>query len=243
MELPSGIDLKGISGTKLYFWDIPTYFKVYDYAKKSWVFDKEVTTRPDYHFNDFALAPDGTAYIVGRYSDNSYNNGGAVSTLWTISSDLKTVTETLLKEDNNPNDYTAFSVDLDSDGNVWVLSYLSTAFGRGGLKLYKNGKYQRTVYTDNNANDCHYIRFYGNDYYIVSTAGASGNSIRVFKNTSSLYTISHPHFLSVNCLYISMQGEMYFTAHCFNENQRYIYKGNNVIYTIDNGLYSFAVVY
>ena len=233
--------LMGIVGNKLYFYKVNS-FKVYDTSKNAWAFNKAVTTKPDFYFTDIAIAPDGTAYLSGTYKDDTHSSGGMVAALWTISSDLQTVTEEL-QHNGSTYDYYAESVALDPDGNVWTLTYRATAYGNGGLKLYKNGKYQRTVYSSPhpNGNHNHHITFKGSDMYIISSV-EEAEELRVYKNSAILYKLTHPHSFYANKVYFSKTGDMYFAAHCYTDEKTFVYKNGEIIFSVDNYISSMAVV-
>ena len=243
MEFPKEGELVSIVGNKLYFWDHQD-FEIYDSVKKSWVFDNTVTDKPSFHFTDYAIAPDGTAYLSGRYKDTSHNNGGMVAVIWTISKDQKTVTETVLKQNSSVYEYNAVSVAVDKNGDVWALTYRANAFSNGGLKLYKNGNYQRKVTTDMNPNDCHFIAFHGSDQYVIVTNDPA-SEIRVYKNNSSspLYKYTHQHYFTADKPYFNTKGDLFFSAFCSNERKSFLYKNGQQLYTLDESVRTMGVLY
>lgn len=238
----------GIVGDKLYFMDLPRTVKIYDKSKGTWLFNKELSDKEDVILNDITVGPDGTAYVAGKYGDKTHGNGGGVAALWTISSDQKTVTESLMHT-GNTYEYIALSVAVDPSGHVWVVTYRDTGFGNGGMKLYKDGVFKRVVYTDYNGNYSHYIRFYGNDLYLITAVGPEAKSIRIYKyknadtnSQSILYTINHPHFSLPDNLFFSKNGDLYFSARCSTEGKSFIYKNGQLLYTAE-AVSSMAVVY
>ena len=247
MDLPFAKPF-GIVGDKLFFYERPISISVYDKSKGSWIFNKVLSDKNGVHLNDVAVGPDGTTYVAGMYDDNSHNSGNHIAVLWTVSSDQQTVTETLI-HNGDTYDYTALSVAVDPNGHVWVATYRPTGFGNGGLKLYKDGVFQRVVYTDYNGNYCHFIRFNGNDLYLITGVGVDAKKIRIYKyenaNPNSqkvLYEISHPHFSLPDNLYFSKNGDLYFSARCTEEGVYFVYKNGEKLYTSE-GVSSLAVVY
>ena len=245
---PVHCNLVGVTGEKLFFFERPRHVSIYDYSKGDWIFDKNISDKNDVNINDVVVGPDGTTYIAGHYQDKTHNNGGGAATLWTISSDQKTVTETIM-HNGSTYEYTALSVTVDSGGHVWVLTNLDSAYGNGGMKLYKDGKYQRVIYKDNNGNFTHYIRSHGNDLYVVTGVGAQARTIRVYQfkngnlNSQTIaYTITHPNFFLPDNLFISKNGDVYFSAHCHTDNKSYLYKNGQELYSAEM-ISSMAVVY
>ena len=213
-------------GNYLYFWWFGP-LTIYDYSKKTWVFKKALSDNDDIRIIDVAAGPDGKTYVVGRTPDSSLV-GRYASTMWTISSDMQTVTETRL-HNGSEYDFTAFSVDVDSDGNVWVLSYRLGGLSNSGLKLYKNGVYVRSINYDNDANDVHHLIARGKDLYIFAT-GDSTYEVRVYKNNSVLYTIPGYACTQASKPCFSKSGDIYIPVYDHHTRKSAIYKNGQLLY-------------
>ncbi|MBQ7072502.1 MAG: Ig domain-containing protein [Bacteroidales bacterium] len=229
-----------VKGNYIYFWWFGP-LSIYDYSKKTWVFKKALSDNDDIRIIDVAAGPDGKTYVVGRVPDSSLV-GRYASTMWTISSDMQTVTETRL-HNGSEYDFTAFSVDVDSDGNVWVLSYRLGGLSNSGLKLYKNGVYVRSINYDNDANDVHHLIARGKDLYIFAT-GDSTYEVRVYKNNSVLYTIPGYACTQAGKPCFSKSGDIYIPVYDHNTRKSAIYKNGQLLYgNITESIEFLAVVH
>ncbi|MBR1927204.1 MAG: Ig-like domain-containing protein, partial [Bacteroidales bacterium] len=168
--------LRGAAEGKLYF--IDTYsINIYEASTGEKLFGQALSSDSEYRNTGMAVAPDGTAYVVG-YCRDAF--GKRVGRLWTISKDLKVSEQTLY---DGGSEEVGLDVAVDSDGNVWALT-------RGkGLNLYKNGKLERVVRDDPDGNRSHFISFNGKDMYIVSTSYGQEEVI-VDMNDKVLYKIA-----------------------------------------------------
>lgn len=232
--------IRMVKGNYIYFWWFGP-ISIYDYSKKTWVFKKNLSDKDDVRILDMAAGPDGKTYVVGRFPDDS-QSGKYVSTMWTISSDMQTITETTL-HNGSEYDFTSFSVDVDSDGNVWVLSYRLGGLSNSGLKLYKNGAYVRTINYDNDANDIHHLIARGKDLYIFASGGST-QEVRVYKNNSVLYTIPGYRCSQAGRPCFSKSGDIYIPVYDHNTRKSAIYKNGQLLYgNITESIEFLAVVH
>ena len=208
---------------------------IYSVNSKKWTFNKAITAYETYWVLGMAAGADGTVYLTGYVSDSDHNVGGTTATMWTIKDGE--VTETLL-HDGSIYESNAQSVDVDADGNVWVLTYRANAYGNGGIKLYRNGTYFKTVYLTPNGNNAHFVSVKGNDRYVISTVGDLTQT-RIYKNETVLKTIPG-NYLAASKIYFSKAGDMYFVMH--GDSVSAVFKGTEKQYELTSYITSFAVV-
>ena len=222
--------LKGAAAGRLYF--IGTYsISIYDASTGEKLFGQALSSESEYRNTGMAVAPDGTAYVVG-YCRDAF--GKYVGRLWTISKDLKVTEQTLYD-----GGYEEFGRDvaIDPEGNVWALTK-----GKG-LNLYKNGKFERVVRKDPDGNQSHFISFNGADMYIVSTTSGQEEVI-VYKNDKILYKIAPGHqLLAETKASFSKSGDLYFGAYSYDTYKAYIYNNDKPLYTVSSGtIYTMTVI-
>lgn len=225
--------LMGIVDKKEFFLNKFESVLITDGATGATLFKKQLKEDAECVYLDMVVAQDGTAYVAGYYRDDSHSSGGAVATMWTISNDQKTVTETVLKSGSTYETF-AESIALDKDGNVWVLAYRPEGLGNDGVKLYKNGSYQRTVFKDATGNFGHHLGIDSkNDFYIVGTSGDM-KKVRLYKNNSVVYTITtSTGFVADTKPYFSLKGDVFFAVGSNKDYKAYIYKNGELKHTID----------
>lgn len=132
---------------------------------------------------------------------------------------------------------------VDSDGNVWVLSYRLGGLSNSGLKLYKNGVYVRTINYDNDANDVHHLIARGKDLYIFASGGST-QEVRVYKNNSVLYTIPGYRCSQAGRPCFSKSGDIYIPVYDHNTRKSAIYKNGQLLYgNITESIEFLAVVH
>ena len=222
--------LKGAAAGRLYF--IGTYsISIYDASTGEKLFGQALSSESEYRNTGMAVAPDGSAYVVG-YCRDAF--GKYVGRLWTISKDLKVTEQTLYD-----GGYEEFGCDvaIDPEGNVWALTK-----GKG-LNLYKNGKLERVVRKDPDGNQSHFISFNGADMYIVSTTSGQ-EEVVVYKNDKILSKIAPGHqLIAYTKAYFSKSGDLYFGAYSYDTYKAYIYKSDKPLYTVSSGtIYTMTVI-
>ena len=224
-------DLVGVVAGKLYYYDTDV-IRIYDCENGQYLFERSVSTDSGHRNEAMAVAPDGTAYVVG-YSWDAFSR--YVARLWTISKDFKVSEKTMF--DGDFEEY-GRDVAIDPEGNVWALTK-----GKG-LNLYKNGEFVRVIHAEPDGNHDHFISFHGGDMYIVTTKD-SQKEIVVYKNDKIIYDITDENgLMAASKLKFSENGDSYFAAvSSYSYGKSYVYKNGEKLYTLNSSiLYRMEVV-
>ena len=222
-------DLMGVAAGRLYYFDY-YMIKIYDAGNGQPLFEEMLSTDNGYRNEAMAVAADGTAYVAG-YSYDAF--GKRVGRLWTISKDFKVTDKTLY---HGGSEEASLDLALDGEGNVWVLTKAD-----GGLNLYKNGDYVRTISVERDGNKDNYLGFYGKDLYVVTTLNTQQDVV-VYKNDKVLYKLSSKDGLMARSKPVfSKNGDLYFAAGSSGIDKSHVYKNGKVLYTVD-GDYVFRLL-
>jgi len=192
---------------------------------------------------DMDITSEGTALIVGGKEDE-YNIWNAI--LWEVDTNGN-IKENKLTEGTK--DSWAYAIDIDENGNVYILMTVKESTGNTCYVL-KNGEKTDLVYPgvyQQNNSRVHDMSVWNGDIYVFLTEGNDERAV-VYKNADKLYTFADSKYGDrASFIKVSSKGDIYTEAGGVIPgigNASWVRKNDSLLYTIqtDNETTQFDIV-